>query len=180
MADLIKPKRLVMLQALGDYLTDEIRKSNGYQHDLKAVYRGRMFIDATAPLPVLSIMDNPDPDRYPSAAGRRGYEHPTYNEDYILLIQGWSKDDKINPTDPAHYLMADVRKALAKIVRQGRPDEAYQPPADVFLLGGLITGLAMEPGVVRPPTEQASSDAFFYMRVSVGFSEDPNDPFNLS
>lgn len=173
------PKRLVMLKALSNYLVSEIKTTNGYQHNLASVFRGRMAIDQSVPLPVLSILDNPDPDRYPSSAGRRGFEHATQNEDYILLIQGWAKDDKINPTDPAHVLMADVRKALAKIARRGSPDSAYQPPPGVYLLGGLITDLAMEPGVVRPPTEQLSSDAFFYMRVSVGFIEDPNDPFNL-
>lgn len=174
------PKRLAMLKALTAYLLSEIKISNGYQHNLVDVFRGRMFLDQTVKLPVLSVVDNPDPDRYPSSAGRRGYEHATQNEDYILLIQGWAKDDKTNPSDPAHYLMADVRKALAKIVRRGRPDEAYQPPAGVYLLGGLITDLVMEPGVVRPPTEQLSSEAFFYMRVSVGYTEDPNDPYNLS
>lgn len=174
------PKRLVMLKALSEYLQTEITKANNYEHDLGFVSRGRMFIDRTMKLPGLSILDNPDPDRYPASAGRRGWEHPTQNEDYVLLIQGWAKDDKQNPTDPAHVLMADVRKALAKIAYQGPPDGAYQPPENVYLLGGLITSLVTEPGVVRPPTEQESSEAFFYMRVSVGFAEDPNDPFNLS
>lgn len=174
------PKRLVMLKALSDYLQSEITTANNYQHTLGFVSRGRMFIDRTMKLPGLSIIDNPDPDRYPSSAGRRGWSHPEQNEDYVLLIQGWAKDDKQNPTDPAHVLMADVRKALAKISYRGAPDSAYQPPEGVYLLGGLITSLVMEPGVVRPPTEQESSDAFFYMRVSVGFTEDPNDPFSLN
>lgn len=175
------PKRLAMLKVLSHYLSTEITIANGYKSKLTdAVFRGRMFFTTDDPLPMISIMDNPDPDRYPTPAGNRGYELPTGNEDYILLIQGWDKDDKINPTDPAHVLMADVRKALAKLAYRGAPDSAQYSEEYPYLLGGLITRLSVEPGVVRPPTEQASADAFFWMRISVGFAEDPNDPYDLS
>ena len=175
------PKRLVMLKVLSYYLSMEVTTGNGYKHTLTdAVFRGRMNFTTDDALPMISILDNPDPDRYPTPAGNRGYELATGNEDYVLLLQGWAKDDKINPTDPAHVLMADVRKALAKIAYRGEPDSAPVTEGYPYLLGGLITRLSIEPGVVRPPTEQASADAFFWMRISVGFTEDPNDPYDLS
>lgn len=174
------PKRLTMLKRLTAYLANEVSLSNGYQHSLKdAVFRGRMFFDKDDPLPMVSVLDNPDPDRYPAEAGRRGYESPTAREDYVLLLQGWAREDKTNPTDPAHRLMADVRKALAKLQYRGDPTSAPAPDENVYLLGGLITSLDMEPGVVRPPAEQVSEYAFFWMRIRVGFIEDPNDPYNL-
>jgi len=37
----------------------------------------------------------------------------------------------------------------------------------------------MEPGTVRPPQEQNSSAAFFWMRVVFKFVEDPNNPYAL-
>jgi len=94
-------------------------------------------------------------------------------------VQGWSEDTKENPTDPAYELMADVRKALAKIVKRGHPTDAAQIPNPDLMLGGLITGMTMEPGIARPPIEQVSAKAFFWMRVKLQFVEDPNDPYKL-
>lgn len=173
------PYRLKVLMDLCEYLQTEIQKTNGYQHDLQGAFRGRAFFTTKDdPVPMLSILENVDPDRYPPAAGRNGYEHETYNEGWVLLIQGFAVDDKENPTDPAHYLMADVRKALAKIAYRGSPTEA-RPTGDLYMLGGLLTGFKMEPGVVRPPFEQVSETAFFWMRVTLKISEDPNDPYKL-
>lgn len=165
------PRRLVMLMALSHYL----RTTLG---DVE-IHRGRMVLTQNDPVPAVAILDNVDPDRYPSLAGRNGYELPTQDEDYVLLVQGWAVDDKVNPTDPAHRLMARVKKALAGLLDRGHPDEPPQE-GDVYLLGGLITRLSVEPGVVRPPIEQSSAEAFFWLRISVGFTENPDDPFDLS
>lgn len=174
------PKRLVVLKRLTEYLETEITTANGYQHTLTdSVYRGRAFFDQNDPLPAVSILENVDPDRYPRSAGRFGPEHPTQNESWTLLIQGWAVDDKKHPTDPAYRLMADVRKALAKIAYRGDPRQA-RPPGDLYMLGELLTDFIVEPGVVRPPFEQVSDTAFFWMRVTAGISEDPNDPYNLN
>lgn len=179
------PKRLVMLKALSSYLANEITIANGYQHDLiddegnECVYRGRLYFDKDDRLPMLSLLDNPDPDRFPALAGNLGYQVATQYENYVLLLQGWAKDDKINPTDPAHLLMADTKKALAKLVDRGDPGEFGQP-SDVYILGGLIEDLTIEAGVVRPPAEQISEYAFFWMRLVVKYTEDPQDPYNLN
>ena len=173
-------KRLTTLKALSDFLSGEVTVANGYKHDLDvpgAVVRGRLFFDKDDPLPGLSILENIDPDRFPRTAGG-DYEHPLTKENWTLLIQGWAKDDKQNPTDPAYELMADVRKALAKLVKRPAPMTAEVESPD-YLLGGLITGMTMEPGIARPPTEDVSAKAFFWMRIVFHFVENPNDPYSL-
>ena len=46
-----------------------------------------------------------------------------------------------------------------------------------YLLGGLINGLDIEPGTVRPP-DQNSAKAYFWMRVILKFTENVRDPFD--
>ena len=171
-------KRLRTLKALTAHLEAEVTPANGYQHDLtSAVFRGRALFGEDDPLPAVSILDSPNADR---AARRTGdddlIESATSREDWTLLIQGWVDDDKLNPTDPAFNLMADVRKALAKI-NQGYDMQTGRTPHPNYMLGGLVEGMTMEPGVARPPEQGVSSRAFFWMRVALQFVEDENDPF---
>lgn len=172
-------KRLTVLKRLSRFLEKEVTVANGYKHDLRnSVFRGRMFTTSNDPLPMLTILENIDPDRFPSLVGG-DLEHPLGNEQWVLLIQGWAEDDKDNPTDSAYELMADVRKALAKIMQRPHPMSADAENPN-YLLGGLITGMTMEPGIARPPIEQVSTKAFFWMRVALKFVEDPNDPYKLN
>lgn len=171
-------KRLRTLKALTDHLKSEVTPANGYQHDLsEAVFRGRMYFGEDDPLPCVSLLDNSDPDRAPRRAGYHDrIDAPVANEGWTILLQGWTVDDKANPTDPAELLMADVRKALAKVL-QGHSMQTGRLAHPNFMLGGLIEGMTMEPGVVRPPAEGVSSRAFFWMRVTLQFVEDQNDPY---
>lgn len=173
-------KRLAVLKALCAHLVSEISIANGYKHDLAAdaVWRGRVTTDDDDPLPSISILENVDPDRYARKAGG-DTEAPTTKEGWIILIQGWVEDDKINPTDPAYELMADVKKALACLLQ--RPNPQYGGGGHPnCLLGNLIAGMTIEPGTVRPPIEQVSERAFFWLRVTLDFVEDQTDPYNLN
>ena len=172
-------KRLVTLKRLTDYLGDEVSLANGYKHNLaNSVFRGRMFTTNDDPLPLVTILENIDPDRYPRfAADER--DAGVAKTSWIVLIQGWAVDDKLNPTDPAYELMADVRKALAKLVRRPSPTSGDLENPN-FHLGGVIAGMTMEPGIARPPIEQVSAKAFFWMRVVLKFVEDQNDPYELT
>lgn len=172
-------KRLTTLRKLSEFLMAEVSTANGYKHDLAgSVFRGRMFSTNNDPLPMVTIMENIDPDRYPRRAGGEA-QAPLTAEDWVLLVQGWAIDDKENPCDPAYELMADVRKALAKLKQ--RPDPILGGPNNPsYMLGGLIAGMTMEPGIARPPMEQVSAKAFFWMRVVLKLVEDPNDPYKLT
>lgn len=165
-------KRLEILKALTEHLRT-ITPANGYQHDLSAtnrVIRGRKFIASTEPLPLVSILENLNPDRLPSPVGNSGVGKRV-KFDMNVLVQGWAEDDKANPTDAAYNLMADVRKAIAQI-----GDHDNKPAA--HLLGGLVEEVRMEAGTVRPP-EQSSDLAFFWMHVILVVSEYTADPYRL-
>ena len=63
------PTRLRIMRKLTEILSG-ITPANGYKHDLASkVFRGRMFVTVNSPLPMVSIMENIDPDRYPREAG---------------------------------------------------------------------------------------------------------------
>ena len=168
-------KRLATLMVLSDLLRT-IVPGDDYKHDLsESVWRGRYNFDKADLVPAVAILENIDPDRYPRLAGHEDFTgHGLSSEGWVLLIQGWVVDDKENPTDPAYRLMADVRKALSLIMKGPNRGETNE----FFRLGGLITGMTMEPGVARPPAEQLSSKAYFWMRITLKFVEDPNDPFD--
>jgi hypothetical protein len=173
-------KRLLMLKALTTHLETEVSIANGYNNDLAGkVFRGRMYYSEKMPLPSVSILDALNPDRFPRKAGEQDKAaSASQHEGYVLLVQGWVEDDELNPTDPAHVLMGDVKKALAKINKGGHPLRPLDQHA-AYLLGGLVTRIDIEPGTVRPPDE-LSAKAFFWLRVAVGFAEDLNDPFSTT
>lgn len=176
---MIDDKRLAVLKALTTHLETEVSIANGYQHDLVGrVLRGRMLFTDHDSVPMVSLLEALNPDRFPRRAGNEdNISSPIHHEKWILLAQGWVADDKVNPTDPAYPLMADVKKAFAKLA-QG-PDHRNLGQHPSYLLGGLITGIEIEPGTVRPPDEN-SSLAYFYMRLILKFSEDTRDPYLLT
>lgn len=160
-------KRLAIAKALTALLENEVAVSNGYLHDLAGkVHRGRVTFGIREALPRVALVETLNPDREPMRAGWQ----PTQKDSLILLVQGHAEDDQENPTDPAHLLMGDVKKALAKI---------GLTTSEHHMLGGLIAGFNMEPGIVRPP-DDLSSVAYFYLRVRLEVVEYLADPFRLN
>lgn len=168
-------KRLATLRALTEHLETTVSVANGYTHDLAGkVFRGRARFDTADPIPMVSILESPNPDRFPNRAGEHDHIGGVKQRDnWTILVQGWVTDDKLNPTDPAYPLMADVKKALMLLVKH---DQHGEPVSPSYRLGGLINGLELEPGTVRPPDEQ-SDKAYFWMRVILKFVENVSDPF---
>jgi hypothetical protein len=162
-------KRLQILKALTAHL-EGIQHINGYQNDLDGrVYRGRAVFGAETPLPCVTIVEALNPDRNPLEAG----DGLAQKDFWILLIQGWAESGSDeHPTDEAHNLMADVKKALGKIMDSGSPHN----PNPSYMLGGIIEGFRTEPGTVRPPDEN-SARSYFYLRAVVEVVETLEDPF---
>ena len=165
-------KRLRILKALTTQIK-KVKPSNGYTYDLSAsVSRGRPYFGRETPLPWVSILESLDPDSEPFRAG----QNISQKDLWVLLINGWVEEDPEasinNPTDPAHNLMAEVKKALASIMNPGTPNNRNPD----YLLGDLIEGFRMEAGTVRPPDE-LSAKAYFYLRVGVEVAETLTDPF---
>jgi hypothetical protein len=171
--------RLTVLKRLGDLLS-QITIANGFEYDLSAaVHRGRTTFGDSDPLPMLSLIEA-------TQAGEGVYaaENNTLRKgDWPLILQGWVDNDLLNPTDPAYGLMAAVEVQLAKVIEVDRATGDPKWP-EFYLLGtgdswrsNLITSISFGPGIVSGPREQMSSNAFFYMPITVGLAEKLGQPY---
>lgn len=171
MAQIDNPIRLEALKRMTAVL-EGITVANGYLHDLAGhVHRGRGVYGDETPVPCLSILEAPIPlDQLPSAKDNVAQTGP-----WELVVQGWVKDDRVNPTDPAHVLLADVKRCLAR----ERLKTDWDDPADgIFGLGRFVTALYIGPGVVRPP-EEISAKAYFWLTVTLDIAEDMTKPYEI-
>ncbi len=162
-------KRLNILKALCAHL-EGIDGIDPYQFNLRGhVVRGRDRFGATDPVPLVSVLEGKN-----TSYGQFADDGNQVRLDsWLLLVQGWVKDDPLNPTDPAYHLLADVELRLSDIIAT----EAGQPKfPGIYLLGGLISSLTVAQPVVRPPEEGLSSKAFFYLPLLVGLKSDLSNP----
>ena len=155
-----EPLKLNVMKSMTAALEEISTVDDAYWHDLaNKVYRGRTVYDDRDPTEMVTILEVPIPPEQmqtPSDARfkRGGWE---------LFVQGWVKDDKENPTDPAYYLMEDVTQRIllekAKVGGQGFSPEypfGYKQ----------ITGIELGQGVVRPEDER-SNLAFFWLPLTL-------------
>ena len=164
------PFRLRVLQGLTSVL-QTITVANGYKHDLAdRIFRGRIIFGDSDPIPLVSILEAPLPDEPDLTPAGNGY----WAGPWRIMIQGWVDDDKTNPTDPAHYLLADVKKALAaerkKMIQPGRGNTMLGMP-------GCVTDLRIGACVVRPAEEQVNEYANFLLSVTLEIAENMADPY---
>lgn len=173
-----KPFRLRVLEAITESL-EQITIANGYMHDLSAnVFRGRLWYGEDDPLPLISIVDDPLPVTQLMSGGGAQSDGTKSTGAWTLLVQGFCEDDKRNPTDPAQYLMADVKKRLAferkrKVGSGTHGGGGY----NAFGMGGAVESLTIGAGVVRPPDYDVSSKAYFWLTLTITVNEDLSDPY---
>lgn len=161
------PLRLRILKALTTSLQG-ITVDNGYVNDLSdGVYRGRTMFGDADELPLVSILEAPIPlEQIESPES-----HTANFGDWDLLIQGFVKDDPKNPTDPAHVLMADVKRALAK-----ERKKLNNGNNNILGMAGKVDRLEIGAGVVRP-ADEISAVAYFWLRVTLKIVEDNENPY---
>ena len=180
------PFRLGLSIGVGNLLKT-ITPANGYQHDLsdytdssgtpmQRVFRGRNIFGYDDPLPMVALLQNP-------------HTEPTHQMDAVnsgvnvgpkeFLIQGFVEDDPINPTDPAEYLLADVRKCLAlhKASQLGQYRRQYFGITNSE--GGGVADFHIGTGVVRP-SDDVSPYAYFWLLLAIELGEDVANPFAWS
>lgn len=161
------PFRLKVLKALTAAF-EEITPANGYVFDLSGkVFRGRTSFGDNDPLPMVCILEAIEQEQ-PGTVNMGAASGQT-NGPWALLIQGFVEDDPNHPTDPAHVLMADVKKRLAI-------ERVRERQSNILDLGGRVHELRISPGVVRPP-DDISGKAYFWLRVTLGMVENLSDPY---
>lgn len=133
------------------------------------VYRGRTIFGSESLVPMISILEAPIPnDSTPSPRGGTASQ-----QNWELVVQGFVRDDRQNPTDPAHMLMAEVKRILALERKKQNWDK---PEQGILQLGRTIDDIVIGSGVVRP-SDELSSKAFFWLVLTVKMVEDLSDPY---
>jgi len=152
-------------------LTAQLELTSGYE-GIKC-YRGKLVVSAKEVEDCLSILEAPRPV-VGQPAGHLGYKRL---ETWTLLVQGWPKDDKENPSDPAYAMKVAVEQWLYRIIAVEESSGLRVHP-DVYLLGGDIASLTIGQGVVRPPSEDAASRlAMFYLPLILEITTDISNPY---
>jgi hypothetical protein len=167
-----RPFRLRVLDGLTECL-QRITQANGYTSDLsQSVFRGRAVYGPDDPLPMVSILETPVPvDIFPSPDGAL-----SQHGDWDILLQGFVRDDPENPTDPAYFLIAEVKKALAQEGQQASR-QTIHGGNNIFGMGGKVISIDVGPGTVRP-ADDVSATAYFWLRVTLKIVEDMTKPFD--
>lgn len=159
------PFRLRVLKALSACL-ETVNPPNGYQFDMRGrVFRGRIRYGDNDPIPMISILEAPIPLDVVQSRGANSSSTGVWE----LLVQGFVPDDSVNPTDPAHHLMAEVKSVLAK-------EKIRDRGHNMLGLSGRVVEMEIGQGSVRPPDE-ATDKAFFWLTLSLRIGEDLLDPY---
>ena len=159
------PFRLRVLRALTSAI-ETVNPDNGYHYDLRdRVFRGRMRFGGDDPVPMVSVLEAPLPADNTMSDG----QNPNSIGAWELLIQGWAEDDMVNPSDPAHHLMAEVKAALVAAKRSERG-------TNILGMQGRVFDLKIGQGTVRPGDEP-SAEAFFWLTLTMRVAEDLDQPY---
>jgi hypothetical protein len=162
-------QRLKILKALTSHL-EQVTTGTGYNYTLtNQVFRGRAGYGDETDMPWVGIFELRPEEVY--MAGE------TFSkDDWFIGVQGWVPADEKHPTDPAHALMQDVKKRLARVIAGGSPhnrnpdymlpDETGRPMVSRFQMDGGMTFVAKE----NP------SNAAFALRLTVTIAEDLENP----
>lgn len=150
---------------------EQITVANGFRSEVGdgSVFRGRTLFGDDDPLPMISMLEEPIAPE--SDLARESGVGSSGN--YVLMVQGFVLDDKDNPTDPAHVLLADVKRRLVEIKLDERRDDR------VFRFGpkaNTVLSVSWDGGVVRP-ADEVSAVAYFWLRVTLELAEDHTNPF---
>lgn len=160
-------KRLQILKALTAQL-QTITVANGFNTDIgNRVYRGRPDFGSETDKPFIGIFEI-RPEGSPLYA-----DTDVEKDNWSLGIQGVVEAGTEHPTDPAHNLLADIKRALSIVVRRHTPVDPN--PYENF--GGLITGLEIDGGVTYVAAEDQSA-AVCVCKLDIGLVEELGDLYS--
>lgn len=157
------PLKLSVLKALTTHL-EGIQGDEWGGFNLEGcVFRGRNRFGDDVPETFISIMEAPRPDQGRDV-GWLGEER-AYG--WELLLQAWTIDDTLNPTDPLYLLEYQITRRLHMIIDTNEMS-GFPTYPEVYLLGNRITEFRCGPGVIRPPTDNLSSKSCLYLPLRLG------------
>lgn len=175
------PFRLRLGRAVTDTLKT-ITPANGFTHNMAdfdpgdgsptaaRVFRGRAWFGDQDPMPMLSVLENPNPaDELVAPV----VDSTTGAYDWNLLIQGFVADDPQSPTDPAYLLEQEVRIVLGREKRRTKPGSHITDPfgASTWNIPGCgVYDMTISPGVIRP-ADDVSANAYFWLPVRLRIVE---------
>ena len=137
------------------------------------VVRGRLHIGDDEPVPMVSLLE---PPLVPQPTDtKRQSDNTIRHGDWDIVIQGWVKDDPMNPTDGAYQLEAEVRHRLAVEKKRSDARPGSSGGRNYFGLGNKILNMTVGAPVVRP-NEHVSEQAVFYLVLTLQISEDMAAP----
>lgn len=161
-------KRLVILKALTTQL-ETITVTNGYQHNMSGkVFRGRADFGNETQWPFIGVFEVRPDDNMNRA------DESTQKDLWTLGIQGVIHSDTTHPTDPAHNLLADIRKALGQVLKPDTP--VSRNPLHMF--GGLVVDMTVDGGVTFNP-EEFQGAAVCVLKVSIDLTENMENPYEI-
>lgn len=177
-------KQLRILQKLTTHLeginptNDDPATGDPYTIDLRGkVLRGKSVITVDDAEDIVSILEFPRQDIYAPVGG-----HGIVREiSWMIMVQGWPRDDPNNPSDRAYTIKAMVEQRLSRLVVEKSNGRGPAYP-DEYMLGqhegvNELTSLIIAPGVVRPPEDTVSRLAMFYMPLVLGVKLDVSNPY---
>lgn len=161
------PKQLRIMKKL----TLHLERTPGYT-PLK-VFRGKGTITANEMEGCLSLLEAPR-SLFGEAAGWGGLKR---DEQWALLLQGWPKDDPLNPSDPAYTLKAAVEKQLAHIVANEDP-HGRDRTDKLYLLGRDCASIEIGQGITRPVSQDQGNSrlAEFFIPLLIRIQTDKLNP----
>lgn len=176
-------KKLAILKALTNHLeginpewTQLPPEMTGVEcpYDLRgSVYRGRTEFGDDVQLPFIAVLEAPR--QFDPNGG--GIGRLVQDEDWTILIQGFAKEDRKHPLDPAYDMLAWVQMRMARITAENRNGSRGGMYPQEFRLGGLLAEIKYQIPVVRPGKDGVSDAAYFYMPISVGTVTELTMPF---
>lgn len=191
-ADIPSPKRLRVIEKLVALL-EGINPTNTYSLvvdpemppenfpyplDMRGkVFIGRLVVSTDEAEDAMSVLENPRP----LDGDEAGWDKLLRAGDWILLLQGWPRDNIKNPSVPAYKLAALAEQRLSRIVQlDSRGDPMYP---DDYMLGldsegdQEIVSLSIGQSVVRPPQDANSRLAMFFVPLTIRLATNPSKPF---
>lgn len=161
-------KRMVILKAITTQL-ESIAVANGYQHDMvNKVFRGRSDFGDETLTPFIGIFEVRPDDNVNRA------DESVQNDVWTLGIQGVVSADTLHPTDPAHALLADIRKSLGQVMR---PDTPVDPNAN-YMFNNLINDMTIDGGITFSP-EEHQGIAVCILKMNITLDERMENPYEV-